>query len=184
MLGNINCIAFDNNNSGANHILRIFKIFQLLKVYVVFMRFENISTYFVSMSFVTIALFTTWFILCCLLICIYLTHTVNVNTSILLRLEIWWKIYLVIIDKVCIVHHYVCIFPNNTLKVQRNTCVCNYRDYTFNADERNGDSQRRRSPTLFLFFYTLYTMKWSWNTAYKLYFSYQTIRHALHSSIS
>ena len=164
------------------------KIFQLLQVYVVFMRFENISTYFVSMSFVTNALFTTWFILCCILICIYVTHRVNVNISILLRLEIWWKIYLVIIYKVCIVHHihlwiYVCIFPNNTLKVQRNTCVCNYRDYTFNADERNGDSQRRRSPTLFLFFYTLYTMKLSWNTAYKLYFSYQTIRHALHSSI-
>ena len=188
MLGNINCIAYYNNNSGANDILRIFKIFQLLKVYVVFMRFENISTYFVSMSFVTNALFTTWFILCCILICIYVTHRVNVNISILLRLEIWWKIYLVIIYKVCIVHHihlwiYVCIFPNNTLKVQRNTCVCNYRDYTFNADERNGDSQRRWCPTLFLFFYTLYTMKLSWNTAYKLYFSYQTIRHALHSSI-
>ena len=105
MLGNINCIAYYNNNSGVNHILRIFKIFLLLKVYVVFMRFENISTYFVSMSFVTNALFTTWFILCCILICIYVTHRVNVNISISLRLEIWWKIYLVIIYKVCIVHH-------------------------------------------------------------------------------
>ena len=105
MLGNLNCIAYYNSNSGANHILRIFKIFLLLKVYVVFMRFENISTYFVSMSFVTNAFFTTWFIWCCLLICIYLTNVVNANIRILLLLEIWWKIYLVIIYKVCIVHH-------------------------------------------------------------------------------
>ena len=161
-------------------------MFLLLKVYEVFMPFENISTLFCK------------YVFCCVIYnLIYLMLSLDLYVSYqcskckhsyFTSFGDLMKIYLVIIYKVCIVHHihlwvYVCIFPNNTLKVQRNTCVCNYRDYTFNADERNGDSQRRRSSSLFLFFYTLYTMKLSWNTAYKLYFSYQTIRHALHSSI-